>query len=565
MNVLNFKKDSCAIPKVSIVLIDWSCRESPHILDYLQKQTIPREEYEIIWVEYYNRKFIKIESMLDECKNSNKPPVIDKWIILDMHDNIYYHKHLMYNIGIIASKGEIVTICDSDAIVTPTFVESIIDAFEKDRNIVLYIDEVRNFNKKFYPFNYPSVQKLISEGAVNFKNGKTTGLLDADDPLHTRNYGACVCAFRQDIIDIGGADEHVDYLGYICGPYELAFRLVNAGKKEVWHQEELLYHAWHPGSVGVNDYMGPHDGYNMSAPALDAKYSRRIMPLVENPVIQLIRLNKNNGTNEEALFSRAINEDKAKDWVIDEKKHLIFLGRLAHYKGEYDEALKSWNKVLQDFPYEKSFLNEMAWAYYYKGRYKEALSFFNRAANIDKANQNVIKGLAWVNFKMDNFNSAIDNFNKLLQGAQCLNKNFLQENMRALGWAYLKNGNLDQAVDTFKKIINNKYTDEKIVLQDIFHGLGWAYYHKGDYTNALDNFKLALKNIDQENKELVNNIQKGLSSIYQKKDAINEFGGILNLKIRSGLSYLYFRLKIISIIRKIKRILKKIYKKYCRI
>jgi len=40
-------------PKVSVVLPDWSCRESLHSLDYLNNQIMPREQYEIIWIEYY--------------------------------------------------------------------------------------------------------------------------------------------------------------------------------------------------------------------------------------------------------------------------------------------------------------------------------------------------------------------------------------------------------------------------------------------------------------------------------------------------------------------------------
>ena len=70
--------------------------------------------------------------------------------------------------------------------------------------------------------------------------GKTTGLLDNVDPLHTRNYGACMSALREDLLKIGGADEHIDYLEHICGPYEMTFRLVNAGKREVWYRRVPL-------------------------------------------------------------------------------------------------------------------------------------------------------------------------------------------------------------------------------------------------------------------------------------------------------------------------------------
>jgi len=124
-----------------------------------------------------------------------------------------------------------------------------------------------------------------------------------------------MCALREDLIAIGGADEHMDYLGHICGPYEMTFRLVNAGKKEVWHQEEFLYHVWHPGSDGRHNYFGPHDGLNVSTTALEIRRSGRVMPLVENPAIRLLRF-KQDDILYEPLLSQAIPEEDIKGWLI---------------------------------------------------------------------------------------------------------------------------------------------------------------------------------------------------------------------------------------------------------
>jgi hypothetical protein len=67
-----FENKNCSSPKVSIILLDWSCRESFHSIDYLNKQTISREQYEIIWIEYYSR--------IPESLKSKKP-LLDKWIV----------------------------------------------------------------------------------------------------------------------------------------------------------------------------------------------------------------------------------------------------------------------------------------------------------------------------------------------------------------------------------------------------------------------------------------------------------------------------------------------------
>src|SRR5215475_11668960 len=117
----------------------------------------------------------------------------------------------------------------------------------------------------------------------------TAGLCDTIDKLHTRNYGACFCAWRRDLIAIGGADEHLDYVGHICGPYEITFRLVNQGRREVWHQSHFIYHTWHPGTERLRNYIGPNDGRGLSKTALNIRKSGRVMPLRENKAIQLER------------------------------------------------------------------------------------------------------------------------------------------------------------------------------------------------------------------------------------------------------------------------------------
>ncbi len=82
----------------------------------------------------------------------------------------------------------------------------------------------------------------MGEGCINNVDGKTKGILDEIDPMHTRNYGACMCAKREDVIGVGGADEDLTYLGHICGPYDMTFRLMNFGKRLAWEANRYLYH-----------------------------------------------------------------------------------------------------------------------------------------------------------------------------------------------------------------------------------------------------------------------------------------------------------------------------------
>ncbi len=331
-----FQSNTSKVPTVSVILLDWSVRTSYHVLDYLNHQSEERENYEIIWVEYYNNRSREIELGLKKCLIFGMPPIVDKWIIMEMPQDIYYHKHLMYNVGILASLGDIIVFCDSDAMLKPSFVHSVISSFTKDRNIILHMDEVRSLNRKFYPFNYPSFDEFVEKDCVNLVKDKPRGLTDTSDPLHVKNYGACMAALREDIIAIGGADEHIDYLGHICGPHEMTFRLINTGKKEMWHKSEWLYHTYHPGQAGKGNYLGPHDGKHMSTTTLEVCRTGRILPLVENPAIKKLRL----GTTEEpkSLTLQVIpGPNSLKEWKVPSKliqniKYVTgFLGKIGRF------------------------------------------------------------------------------------------------------------------------------------------------------------------------------------------------------------------------------------------
>ena len=267
-------------PKVSLILLDWHVRDSFHLLYYLKTQTATRNSFEVIVIEYYDYVSKAVEKFESE---------VDTWVLLQMPDDCYYHKHLMYNTGIVFAQGDILMFGDSDAMVRPTFIERIITSFNADPLLVYQMDEFRNVRRDLYPFNYPSFEEVLGDGCINNIDGKTKGVLDTIDPMHTRNYGACMCALREDIISIGGADEDLTYLGHICGPYDMTFRLMNFGRRLRWDTEEYLYHTWHPGTDGTDNYLGPHDGKNMSTTALQALSSGRILPLVENASISELR------------------------------------------------------------------------------------------------------------------------------------------------------------------------------------------------------------------------------------------------------------------------------------
>ena len=107
------------------------------------------------------------------------------------------------------------------------------------------------------------------------------------------NVGACMSVRRMDALHVGGFDEHPSFKGYFCGPYDLAWRLVNAGLPEIWHDERVtLWHFAHPDPPATlgqtfswklwREVTYPHiDRHALTA--VIAFSTGRILPLRENP------------------------------------------------------------------------------------------------------------------------------------------------------------------------------------------------------------------------------------------------------------------------------------------
>ena len=283
--VMHRPKPGC---KLSIILLDWSVRESFHSLHYLNQQTASRDEYELIWLEFYDRKPLKLQEMV--FRQGKEHPLLDQWVVAGYDADTIFNKHRLYNIGVLMSQGRFCVICDSDAIFTPNFVTKVLEGFSQTPRAVVHLDEIRNADPRFHPFAYPSIDEIVGPGCINWTGTMSCGLAATEDVIHSANYGACMAAAREDLLAIGGADEHLDYLGYICGPYDLTFRLVNHGLTERWLRDEYLYHVWHPNESGINtDYQGPNDGRGMSLRSLEAKATGRVEPFLENPWIRQTR------------------------------------------------------------------------------------------------------------------------------------------------------------------------------------------------------------------------------------------------------------------------------------
>lgn len=287
MSVIVHKKNSRpSVPLVSLILLDWSCRESFHALGWLLKQDVPRDQYEIIWVELYDRVPTEAMEKAD--------------VVITCDQKGMYHKHAGYNAGLLHSKGQVITVCDSDAVFPPDFMSSIIKVFKlnaanEPSSVILMHGERRT--EEQYPKEMKEIHELQKYSWLEL----------------CPNVGACMSVRKNDAIHFGGFDEHSSFRGYFCGPYDLGWRLINAGIPEIWHDESIsLYHFAHPEPVSLHAFSlkqwreisHPHIARH-ALTAVEAFSTGRLLPLKENAEVHRLRMSlRRIGTKFEERYSR---------------------------------------------------------------------------------------------------------------------------------------------------------------------------------------------------------------------------------------------------------------------
>ncbi len=306
-----------ASPRVSFILLDWECRERFKTLDWLLRQDVPKAEYELIWVELYRRT---VPEVLDNAD-----------VVITCNQRGMYHKHKGYNIGLLHARGEVIVVCDSDAVFPRDFVSSIYRMFKMENGaapipLVLMHHEWRT--GLLYPYDLTDAEDLQDREKWGWW------------PLNP-NAGACMTVRRSDAMRFGGFDEHESLRGYFCGPYELGWRLVNAGIPEVWHDESCaLWHFAHPDPIGVNgirptfaalrENRFPHvDCHAMMA--VEAFSTGRMLPLTENPVIWRQRMAwRCIGTDFERKYGVMTTPAGFSRWLVFWMRADLFMSNIAN-------------------------------------------------------------------------------------------------------------------------------------------------------------------------------------------------------------------------------------------
>ena len=212
-------------PKISVITWNGGFRESFHTVDFFKNQTLPSEEYEFIWVEYYSTAHNSLKDKLETADNAR---------IIFLNQQGQWHVAHCLNEGIRQSLGELLVIVDGDIAVEPQFLEQVWQKHLQYEDLVIYYrrwDEPQRYH--IDSISQSSIEHLKSVCQLN----------------NPENYGGCITIRRHVIERAGGYEEHPVIGGPGVVSKELYTRLRNLGLPIMWHPTGKIYHPWHAGTL----------------------------------------------------------------------------------------------------------------------------------------------------------------------------------------------------------------------------------------------------------------------------------------------------------------------------
>lgn len=199
-------------------MIDGSFREGFHAIPAFTAQDMPRDDFEVIWVEYYDR--------VDPAIAATDARVIT------LGRQGEYHSSYCFNAGIEAARGELILIPDGDLVAKPHFLSSMWRLHRENPKLVTYN----------YRYNEP---KDVHRDDIDIAHLERTGVL-----THPSNWGGCLGVRRHWLLEVNGYEMHPLFgTGDHGNDFDMYVRLKNLGLHVCWPPEPVLYHPWHPGTL----------------------------------------------------------------------------------------------------------------------------------------------------------------------------------------------------------------------------------------------------------------------------------------------------------------------------
>jgi hypothetical protein len=212
---------------ISVIMIDGGFRENAFGAKYFTEQDFPDNQYEVLWVEYYDRPNQDVLS---------NPRI--KAICLNRSG--IYHSSYCFNRGIQESEGELIIILDANQIVKPPFLSKVSRIHSPYHKLVVYGHRYNEIAKgALTSFSFEELEKkCIQQQAAN--------------------YGGCLTVRKKWLVKVNGYEQHpVFQTGYHANGLDLYTRFKNLGLAIQWEPSLKLYHPWHTSTLTQADEYLP--------------------------------------------------------------------------------------------------------------------------------------------------------------------------------------------------------------------------------------------------------------------------------------------------------------------
>ncbi|MCC7145359.1 MAG: hypothetical protein IT443_02845 [Phycisphaeraceae bacterium] len=218
-------------PKVSVIMVDGSFREAFHAIDFFGRQNMPREDYELIWVEYFDKVNPEIARRVAAHPNF-------RIICLGLPDP--YHSSYCFNRGILEAKADLIVIPDGDIVVEEDFLARVYQDHQQSERLVEY----------FHRHNEPEDQHREPVDLEHLRKVCTI--------TNPANHGGCLSVRKKWLLEINGYDQHPIFsTGFHANDKDVYARLNNLGLLVRWSPDVKLFHPWHVTTSAWSPHYAP--------------------------------------------------------------------------------------------------------------------------------------------------------------------------------------------------------------------------------------------------------------------------------------------------------------------
>jgi hypothetical protein len=221
-------------PKISVVMVDGSFRERYESIEFMAGQDMPSADYELIWVEYYDRVHPDLQRRIDVAGRDQS------FRVITLGRSGTYHSSYCFNRGISEARGEVMVIPDADVIAEPGFLSAVWRDHQANDRLATY----------YHRYNEPTDRRVETVSLDRLR--------EVCELTNPSNHGACLSVRRKWLVEINGYEQSPIFAtGFHANDKDVYARLCNLGLMVRWNPEVKLFHPWHDMTGEITPHYTP--------------------------------------------------------------------------------------------------------------------------------------------------------------------------------------------------------------------------------------------------------------------------------------------------------------------